>query len=67
MDTLLERWTEKQALAVVGMLQGMPQAKIARLWQPPIKQPVVARHLRQAGWAAIEAGLIYVEHILNEL
>jgi hypothetical protein len=67
MDTLMERWTEKQSLAVMGGLQGLPQSKIAGLWMPPIKQPVVARHLRQAGWQAVEAGLVYVEKVLNEL
>src|ERR1035438_3751058 len=67
MDTAMERWTEKQSLAVMGMLQGLPQAQIAELWTPPVKQPVVARHLRQAGWEAVAAGLSYVENILNEL
>ena len=66
-DTVMERWTEKQSLAVVGMLQGLPQSQIAELWNPPVKQPVVARHLRQAGWEAVEAGLAYVENTLNEL
>jgi len=66
-DTLMGRWTEKQSLAVVGMLQGLPQSKIAGLWNPPIKQPVIARHLRQAGWGAVEGGLVCVENILNKL
>lgn len=67
MDTVIERWTEKQSLAVVGMLQGLQQSQIAELWTPPVKQPVIARHLRQAGWEAVEAGLAYVENTLNEL
>ena len=67
MDTVMERWTEKQALAVVGMLQGMPQSQIAGLWSPAVTQPVVARHLRQAGWEAVAAGLAYVENTLDEL
>ena len=66
-DTAMERWTEKQSLAVLGMLQGFPQSQIAGLWTPPVTQPVVARHLRQAGWEAVEAGLVYVENTLNEL
>ncbi|HZL41709.1 MAG TPA: hypothetical protein VFD66_00345, partial [Verrucomicrobiae bacterium] len=65
MDTVMERWTEKQSLAVAGMLQGLPQSQIAELWNPPVKQPVVARHLRQAGWEAVEAGLTYVENTLD--
>ena len=67
MDTVMERWTEKQALAVGGVLQGLPQAQIAGLCQPAVTQPVVARHLRQAGWEAVAAGLAYVEHTLSEL
>lgn len=67
MDAVMERWTEKQSLAVTGMLQGLPQSQIAGLWTPPVKQPVVARHLRQAGWEAVESGLAYVENTLNEL
>jgi hypothetical protein len=67
MDTLLVRWTEKQGLAVLGALQGLPQSEIAELWGKPVTQPVVARHLRQAGWEAIHAGLAYVENSLNEL
>ena len=67
MDTVMERWTEKQSLAVVGRLRGLPQSRIAGLWTPPVTQPVVARHLRQAGWEAVEAGLAYVENTLNKL
>jgi hypothetical protein len=66
-DTVMDRWTEKQSLAVLGMLQGLPQSKIAGLWTPPVTQPVVARHVRQAGWEAVQTGLVYVENTLNEL
>jgi hypothetical protein len=66
-DTVMERWTEKQSLAALGMLQGLPQAQIAQLSDPPVTQPVVARHLRQAGWEAIATGLLYVENTLNAL
>ena len=31
MDTVMKRWTEKQTLAVVGILQGLQQSKIAGL------------------------------------
>jgi hypothetical protein len=67
-DTLMVRWTEKQALAVVGALQGQTQVEIGKSWNPPVKQQVIARHLQQASWEAIEKeGLTYVENTLKEL
>ena len=67
-DALMVRWTEKQALAVVGALQQLKQEKIGTSWNPPVKQQVIARHLQQAGWETIETeGLGYVENTLQAL
>jgi hypothetical protein len=69
-DALSLRWTEKQALALVGVLRIPPlkQKEIGASWHPPVKQQVIARHLQQAGWDIIEnEGLGYVENILKTL
>ena len=67
-DVLMVRWTEKQALAVVGALQQLKQEEIGNSWNPPVKQQVIARHLQQASWEIIEKeGLGYVENTLKAL
>ena len=67
-DVLMVRWTEKQALAVVGALQQLKQEEIGNSWNPPVKQQVIARHLQQASWETIEKeGLGYVENTLKAL
>ncbi len=67
MDHVISRWTGKQALAALGALAGWPQARIARLWRPAVKQPVVARHLRRGGWGPVESGLKYYAYSLKQL
>ncbi len=54
LDAIIKGWTAKQALAVTGALQGLTQEKIAKLWNPPISQPAVLKHLDSSGWFAIE-------------
>lgn len=66
-DHVVSRWTGKQALAALGALAGWPQAQIARLWRPAVKQPVVARHLGRGGWGRVAAGLAHYEYILKKL
>ena len=66
-DRWMARWTEKQALAVLGRLQGQTQAQIGQSWASPVKQQVIARHLAQAGWDSIEEGLRYVEDTVEGL
>jgi hypothetical protein len=67
-DALMTRWTGKQALAVIGALQGKKQGEIGASWRPPVKQQVIARHLQQANWEAIAIeGLTYVENTLEKL
>ncbi len=67
-DALMNRWTQRQALAVVGALKGQKQEEIAKSWAPPVKQQVIARHLQQANWEVIASeGLSYVENMLREL
>lgn len=67
-DVLMVRWTEKQALAVVGALRHLKQEEIGNSWNPPVKQQVIARHLQQSSWKTIETeGLGYVEDILKAL
>ncbi len=54
LDAIIKGWTAKQALAVTGAIQGLTQEKIAKLWNPPISQPTVLKHLDSSGWFAIE-------------
>jgi hypothetical protein len=60
-DALAQRWTGKQARAVMGALRGWTQEKIAKSWPEPIAQPTVVKHLENAQWAAVEQGISYVE------
>lgn len=66
-DTLAMRWTDKQAQAVTGALQGLTQEKIAVSWKPRIKQQTVNRHLDRAGWNGIENALMLIENSLIKL
>jgi hypothetical protein len=47
------QWREKQALAVLGALQGLTQEEIGQRWEPPLAQAAVNVHLRKAGWPAV--------------
>jgi hypothetical protein len=68
MDVLAANWSEKQAQAVMGALQGWTQEKIATTcWPKPITQQAVAQHLDRAGWHAFESGLLYFEDTLSNL
>jgi hypothetical protein len=62
MDELAIGWTARQARAVSGALRGMRQEEIAGLWNPPIKQPSVADHLRAASWDAFAYAIEAFEH-----
>jgi len=54
-DTLVTKtWTGKRGRATSGALRGWPDARIAGLWTPPVRQPTVARGLEDASWPVIE-------------
>lgn len=56
LDALIRNdWTEARARAVVGALHGWTQARIAELWDEPIKQSTVSAHLLEADWDTAEA------------
>jgi hypothetical protein len=68
MDVLAANWSEKQAQAITGALQGWTQEKIATTcWPKPISQQAVAQHLDRAGWHAFESGLSFFEETLSAL
>ncbi|MDZ7582370.1 MAG: hypothetical protein U5R30_17745 [Deltaproteobacteria bacterium] len=68
MDVLAANWSEKQAQAVTGALQGWTQEKIATTcWPQPITQQAVAQHLDRAGWHAFEKGLLFFEQTLEKV
>lgn len=57
-DALIHHWTLSQARAVSFALQGLTQEAIALKWVPDaVSQQAVHKHLRSAGWPAIEPAL----------
>jgi hypothetical protein len=60
-DVLAMNWSEKQALAITGALQGLKQEKIGSLREPPITEQSVNRHLQRADWFAIEKAIGFLE------
>lgn len=66
-DTISSKWSDKQALAVTGALQGWKQEKIAKtLWEKEVSQQAVAQHLSRAGWYSVERGGLFFEQFLEE-
>jgi hypothetical protein len=57
-DAVAMRWPEKRSIAVAGALRGWTQEVIGRTWEPPIEQSTVNRHLRAAGWPAVERAIL---------
>jgi hypothetical protein len=67
-DSLAARWSDKQARAVTGALQGWKQDKIAKTcWQEPISQQAVAQHLDRAAWSSVEIGLTFFEETVQSI
>lgn len=64
-DALARHWTALQAQAVSLALQGLAQTKIAGMWNPPITQQAVQKHLSAAGWPAIDPALRWAETIVK--
>lgn len=65
-DVLAMNWSEKQALAITGALEGWKQEKIGSLWKPPITQQSVNKHLQRAGWFAVERAIKFFEKQLKK-
>jgi hypothetical protein len=62
MDAIaVNQWREKQALAVLGAMQGQTQTEIGDHWDPPMTQASVNGHLRRAGWPAVERAISHFE------
>jgi hypothetical protein len=64
-DALVRSWTAMQAQAVAFALQGFTQVEISHLWRPPISQQAVNKHLKAAGWPAIDPALQWIETTLK--
>ncbi len=65
-DRMATGWSEKQALAITGALQGWTQDQIGHAcWPNPISQQAIAQHLDRAGWASLERTLVYVESVIG--
>lgn len=65
-DTLVSGWTEPQAYAVDGALMGWTQEQTAAAWEPrPVTQQAVNKHLKRAGWSAVERALRRCEELLS--
>jgi hypothetical protein len=66
LDVLAMNWSDKQALAITGALQGLKQEEIGSLWKPPITQQSVNRHLQRAGWFPVEEAIVFFEKQLRK-
>jgi hypothetical protein len=65
-DRIAAEWSDKQALAVTGALQGWTQEKIGQLcWTEPITQQAVAQHLDRSAWINVERALGYFEKVVG--
>ena len=51
---LTDQWSQNEARAVYGAIQGMKQVDIGQLWIKPIRQQSVQDALYRAGWAEID-------------
>ena len=60
-DALAHQWTALQARAVSLALQDLSQTEIATRWNPPVSQQAIFKHLRSAGWQAMEPALKWAE------
>ncbi|MCD4655304.1 hypothetical protein K8T06_15395 [bacterium] len=47
-------------------MRGLLQHEIGKRWVPPITQQAVHRHLRAAGWPAVEPALDWMETMLKD-
>ena len=66
LDEIALHWTDRQARAVVGAMQGWTQRKIAATWEDSgITQQAVALHLEAAGWHAVEGAILEFERFLG--
>lgn len=67
-DHVAGRWTDRQALAVTGALQGWTQERIAEHWDRladgAVSQQTVAQHLHRAGWHALSPAVDFLEGLL---
>ncbi|MGM0453352.1 MAG: hypothetical protein ACQERN_09335 [Thermodesulfobacteriota bacterium] len=64
--TLGDRWSRRQAKAVLGALKGFSPTRIAADWPPPISRQAVGKHLSRAGWPALAHALCVVEKRLEK-
>lgn len=68
LDAIVERWTDRQAYAVFGALEGSTQSAIGESWEPePISQQAVAQHLDAAAWGAVREALDFTRRQLGRL
>lgn len=64
--TLGDRWSRRQAKAVLGALKGFSPSRIAADWGHPISRQAVGKHLSRAGWPAFSHALSVVENRLEK-
>ena len=66
-DAVSARWSDKQALAVTGVLRGWKQETIAETWwKKKVSQQAVAHHLARAGWYPVEKGILFLNFALEK-
>lgn len=61
LDAVIQRWTSRQARAVLGRLLGLTQEAIARDWPEEVTRQAIAGHLDRSQWEAVESFLLWLE------
>lgn len=60
-DVIAQKWSDKQALAVFGTLQGLKQEDITKFWGKPIAQQAIGKHLDRADWRVVKRAADFFE------
>ncbi len=58
---LADNWTERQARAVAGALQGLTIGQISQQWPENISRQAAGKHLVRARWPEIRVGITIFE------
>jgi hypothetical protein len=62
---LADSWTERQARAVTGALEGLKTIQIAGFWPNKISYQAAGKHISRARWPEIQTGLKIFEAVAS--
>jgi tagatose-1,6-bisphosphate aldolase non-catalytic subunit AgaZ/GatZ len=66
-DRIVAYWSDKQAYAVLGVLRGLSQNKIAAWLPEKIKQPSVTERLQGASLGLLEESFLFYDKLVNRI